>query len=119
MNKVFRLLGSATLATGLVLGGSAGIASANDYRDDHRSDNKYNDHKRDNRHDDNKRDGRHDNDRNRYEKDRHDRHWDGRYGYVYDHNHHDKDCDGKFHRVWFKNNHGQWQFVIVIVNLHH
>lgn len=31
MNKVSRLLGSATLATGLIFGGSAGVAYAGDY----------------------------------------------------------------------------------------
>lgn len=47
MNKVSRLLGSAALATCLAIGGTAGAASANDYRD--------NDNKSHSKHDNNKR----------------------------------------------------------------
>ncbi|CCQ46685.1 putative uncharacterized protein [Pseudarthrobacter siccitolerans] len=53
MNKVTRLLGSAALATGLIFGGSTGVAFANDnnYRDSHKS-------SYDNRGDDRRYDGR-------------------------------------------------------------
>lgn len=57
MNKVTRLLGSAALATGLIFGGSTGVAFANDndYRDSHKS--SYDN--RDRRDDDRRYDGRH------------------------------------------------------------
>lgn len=75
MNKVFRLLGSATLATGLVLGGSAGIASAHDNQRDHNR-SAYHDRDNDRRHDDRRHDSRH----NDYKFlircfDRHGNHW--------------------------------------------
>jgi hypothetical protein len=62
MNKVSRLLGSATLATGLIFGGSTGVAFANDYdsRDGHGSyDNDHDNKDRDKKDRDN---GRHDSD---------------------------------------------------------
>ena len=58
MNKVFRLLSSATLATGLVLGGSGAAFANDDYRDNNRS---Y-DRDRDNNGHDNRDDRRHNND---------------------------------------------------------
>ena len=47
MNKVSRLLGSATLATCLAVGGTAGAASANDYRDNNNSHSNYDKDRRD------------------------------------------------------------------------
>lgn len=101
MNKVFRLLGSATLATGLVLGGSAGIASAHDSdRNDKRSS--------------------YDRDRDRHDRD-HDRkcrHDDNRHHNHYS-NHRDgrdnRDCDHRHERVYYKDHNGNWKFIVIVV----
>jgi hypothetical protein len=112
MNKVSRLLGSAALAAGLTVGGTAltaGAAYAGDDGNHHdrSSGNKYG-HDKDNWKDHNG-DG--------HERDKYDDNHRGDYKYVYDHkdDDHDEDCDGKYHRAWFKNNYGQWQFIIIIV----
>ncbi len=101
MNKVSRLLGSATLATGLAFGGgavAAGPALANGDNDRSWSSN--------------------DRDRRDKDRDRKCHHHDGRDHNRYSH-HRDGRSDNNFNhrheRVYYKDHNGNWKYIVIVV----
>lgn len=112
MNKLSRLLGSATLASCLALGGGA-MAAAPAFAGGDYDDRKWSYEK----------------DRKDKDKDRKDRernwkchHHDARHHHNhYSHNRdcrYDKDCSHRHQHVYYKDHHGNWKVVIIIVYAH-
>ncbi|SLK05279.1 hypothetical protein [Arthrobacter sp. P2b] len=101
MNKVSRLLGSATLATGLIFGGSAGVAYAGDNNGDRHGSSHSRDH----------------NDRDR-DRDRKCHQHDGRHHNHYSHHRDgrsDNNCNHRHERVYYKDYNGNWKSVVIVV----
>jgi hypothetical protein len=105
MNKVSRLLGSATLATGLIFGGSAGVAYAGDNNGDRHGSSHSRDHNND-RDRDRDRDRKCHNHDARHHHNHYSHHRDGRY---------DRDCDHRHQRVYYKDHSGNWKYVVIVV----